>query len=225
MNNPAQPILSTRQLLISFTLAMTVGIAITFFVILPAELGQDPIGVGAMIGLDRLAEIKTDAPVQSTVVITETGGENFYVAIDPKKTTPAVDEYGQSLPALDGANLRVHDVMYNSETVEILLDTDAQVKYKVVMDKGEVLLYRWEANGDVYYDFHAHQVEGNPDFWTRYSEDEGKADQGSIVTPYQGQHGWFWLNIASKPITVKLKVTGYFDELVEIDLAAENPAD
>ena len=89
------------------------------------------------------------------------------------------------------------------------------------MDQGEVLLYEWIADGEVYYDFHAHEAKGNPDFWTRYSEGEGTADQGSIVAPYQGQHGWFWMNIEERPITIKLTIAGYYDELTEIDMQAE----
>jgi len=39
------------------------------------------------------------------------------------------------------------------------------------------------------------------------------------MAAYTGQHGWFWLNIADGPTTVTLEVSGFYDEIVEIDLS------
>ena len=83
------------------------------------------------------------------------------------------------------------------------------------------MLYHWEANGDVYYDFHAHQEAGDPDFFTRYVAGEGQQDKGSIVALYQGQHGWYWLNISDGPVKISLAVAGYYSKLIKIDLEAE----
>ena len=41
---------------------------------------------------------------------------------------------------------------------------------------------------------------------------------GSLVAPFDGQHGWYFLNLAQGPITIDLTVTGYFDRLVDLRL-------
>ena len=217
MKKPSQPVLSTGRLILSLFVAMIAGVGLTIFIILPAEKGIDPTGFGAATGLDELSKQSEDIPTlqEASVVL---NSDALYVAIDPETTKPKVDEFGDALPALDGANLRAHNTVFKSETIEIQIDTDAQVEYKAIMDRGEVLLYAWQADGELYYDFHAHQAEANQDFFTRYAEGEGNSDQGSIVAPYQGQHGWFWLNIEGRPITLKLTVAGYYDEIKKIDL-------
>jgi hypothetical protein len=220
MEKSSRPTLSARQLAASVLLALIGGVALTILVVLPAESGKDPSGFGALTGLDQLSN--TPANDSEAPDSFESTGENeFYVAIDPANISPYVDDFGDSQPALDGANIRTHDTPFKSETIEIPIDADGRIEYKALMDQGEVLLYEWTADGEVYYDFHAHEANGNPDFWTRYSEGEGTGDHGSIVAPYQGQHGWFWLNIEERPITVRLTIAGYYDELIEIDMQAE----
>ena len=36
---------------------------------------------------------------------------------------------------------------------------------------------------------------------------------GSLVAPFAGEHGWYWLNISEKPVTIKLTFTGYHNEV------------
>ena len=36
-----------------------------------------------------------------------------------------------------------------------------------------------------------------------------------VVAPFSGEHGWYWLNISEKPVTIKLTVTGYYDKMVD----------
>lgn len=212
--------LTTGQLIIGLILALIVGVAITVFVILPAETGQDPTGFGETTGLDQLSgseeavSVETEQPAAPVL-----DADTLYIAIDPETVVPEMDEFGVSKPAVSGANLLTYPSPYKTETLEIKLELDARVEYKAILDEGVLLLYSWEADGEVYYDFHAHQAEGNPDFWTRYAEGESTSDNGSIVAPYQGQHGWFWLNLADGPTTIKLTVAGYYDEIIEIDMS------
>ena len=194
---------------------MIVGVGLTMFVILPAERNID--SESSAVEIVPIQKESVSLSVQGSVV---PNPEALYIAIDPETTVAKVDEFGESLPVVVGTNLRTHDTAYKTETINIQIDTDGQVEYKAIMDTGEVLLYSWEADAELYYDFHAHQENGNPQFWTRYSEGEGTKDQGSIVAAYQGEHGWYWLNIAGKAVTVKLSVAGYYDRIKEIELKA-----
>jgi hypothetical protein len=31
------------------------------------------------------------------------------------------------------------------------------------------------------------------------------------VAPVEGIHGWFWLNLTGEPLTVTLKISGFYD--------------
>ena len=223
MNDSSQTVLSTRQLIVALILSMIVGVGLTIFFILPAETGYDPSGVGELSGLDRLSQSKEERGEAVEVDVPLASADNtLYVSLEPATIKPVVNEFGESQPAMEGTNLRVHSDAYKTEIVEVEIGVDGKVEYKAIMDAGEVLLYSWESDGELYYDFHAHQLEGNPDFWTRYSEGEAKRDQGSIVAPYSGQHGWYWLNLESRPVSVKLRVAGYYEKIIEVELNAEN---
>ena len=55
------------------------------------------------------------------------------------------------------------------------------------------------------------------EFLDRVLEGEGDARKGAILAAYDGQHGWFWLNIADGPATVTLNVAGFYSEIIKID--------
>ena len=219
----SQPNLSNKQLLIGLIVAALLGVGLTILVILPAEQGRDPSGFGALSGVDQLSvqeaplvEVETSVPLEPDAT-----DSPLYIRIDPASSEAIVNEFGEPQPFVDGANIRRHEQAYKAELIEINMAADEQVEYKALMKEGEVLLYSWKADGEMYFDFHAHQDTGDPNFFTRYAEGEGTADQGSIVAPYSGQHGWYWLNIAGKPVTITLRVSGYYDEVIEINLKAE----
>ena len=99
------------------------------------------------------------------------------------------------------------------------LELDGVIEYKAVMQQGDVINFSWETDGgEVYYDFHAHDEAFGEEFFSRYEEGEGTSQSGSVMAAYDGQHGWFWLNLEGEPTTITLDVSGFFDEVVEIDL-------
>ena len=52
-------------------------------------------------------------------------------------------------------------------------------------------------------------------FWVRYEEADGiNGRNGSLVAPFKGEHGWYWVNASEKPVTITLTVTGYHDKLI-----------
>ena len=56
-------------------------------------------------------------------------------------------------------------------------------------------------------------VEG---FFVRYEEhQEGSGNQGSLVAPFAGEHGWYWLNYNEYPVVVTLTVEGWFDDMID----------
>ena len=85
------------------------------------------------------------------------------------------------------------------------------------MTEGKMILFEWQVNrGDIYSDYHGHDPELGSEFWVRYREQmEGSNGEGSLVAPFGGEHGWYWVNYNEYPVVVTLTVTGYFDGLVD----------
>lgn len=59
-----QATLSSKQLLISTAIALLIALVLLFVVILPAEYGKDPTGLGRLIGLQSMGEAKITAQAQ-----------------------------------------------------------------------------------------------------------------------------------------------------------------
>jgi hypothetical protein len=142
----------------------------------------------------------------------------LYSAIDTSNMKPQYNQQGEPLPVIDGINLRDHNESYKTKTIETTLLPRQQIEYMAIMDQGEVLLFSWEIDGKSYFDFHAHQENVNPDIWIRYEEGARLNSNGSIIAPYSGEHGWYWVNLDTRPIKLKLTVSGYYKEMIRIDL-------
>lgn len=178
------------------------------------------LGIGALVGMSLVDDAPVEGPVvDAPVAVASTGGAPVFRFLGPDDVTVGLDDFGQPLPSAVGENFVARDRVPKSETITVSLGLDAATEYKALMQQGDTIAFRWKTDGDeVYYDFHAHDEAFGPDFFTRYDEGEGTERSGSIMAPYSGQHGWFWLNLGDTPTTITLEVSGFYDEIIEIDL-------
>ncbi len=217
MNEPgkqdAQSTPSQGNLLKGALLALVAAAVVTVLFVLPAEFGVDPTGIGAKLGLLDLAE--TAESVQSSA---STGGntivEGTWLAIPE-----AFDFYEPDI--VGDPYSRTQAGKFRSDTITIELDVGEQTEYKAIMQRGNAFVYHWKLEqGIVYTDFHADPGEnaaGYPDqYYVRYAESETGENSGSLVAPFSGNHGWYWLNIEEEPITITLEVHGYYDRVEEL---------
>ena len=179
------------------------------------------IGLGSLIGVSFVG---SDGPVPAEDAApnrpaASTGGAPQVRYIAPGDIAIETDEFGQTFPAATGENFVARNRNWKSESMTIDLPLDGAIEYKAIMRQGDTLVFDWSTDsGEVYYDFHAHDKAFGDEFFTRYDEGEGNARTGAILAAYDGQHGWFWLNIADGPTTVTLIVAGFYDEIIKIDL-------
>ena len=156
------------------------------------------------------------------VAVTDAGSAPVLRYLEPDGVTVEVDEFGQAEPYLNGDNWITGRGELTTETIVVELELDAAIEYKALMQQGDSLSYSWKTDGgEVYTDFHGHDETFGPDFFTRYTETEGTSHSGSIIAGYSGQHGWYWLNLSDGPMTITLEVSGFYDDIVEIDLYGE----
>jgi hypothetical protein len=193
---PAPELPSARRLLRSTAIAAVVATAILFTIVLPAEYGIDPTGVGKMLGLKEMGDIKMalameeadhraqDASAKSAAPTTE-------VAAPPAAT-----------PAATG----------KSDVTELTLLPSEGKEIKLVMTKDARVNYSWSTNrGAVNYDTHA---DAPTIKYHGYSKGTGaKADSGVLVAAFDGHHGWFWRNRSPDTVVVTLRTNGDYQEL------------
>jgi hypothetical protein len=127
------------------------------------------------------------------------------------------------LPLPNPAVSQLEAVAPKTETLRIRLGFDEKTEIKAQMQKAKAIVYSWKVEGGgVYVDFHGHDPSKGDAYWVRYEEagqETGVTGRsGSLVAPFAGEHGWFWLNTSEQPITIELTVTGYYDKLINYGL-------
>lgn len=187
---PTMP--TSGGLLKRLALAAVVGALIVVCVVMPAEYRKDPTGFGRLTGLLELT---------TPIVAAATEPD---LTIDPASLAPAPK------PA-DASISRLFESPYKIDTVQIPLGPDGELEYKAVMKAGQSMVYSWSVNkGSVYYDFHGEPAD--PTKSQRYLEvQETKSAAGAFTAPFDGKHGWFWLNLTSDNIVVTLKLSGFYE--------------
>lgn len=189
----------------SVALALAGAIAILVIFVLPAEYGVDPTGVGGVLGLTAI-----DRPTRTLQIEDVTGGNERYREIE-------VPNAGEPIALPNPAVFQGKSAPPRSASKTIQLPPGKATEIKVVLDAGQVALYAWHATGgDVYTDFHGHESDAADNVFVRYEEQQsGRAGNGSLVAPFTGEHGWYWLNVSDGQVEVILNVSGYYSELVD----------
>jgi hypothetical protein len=206
-NSPFQAqVPSASRLVKSVLAALVIAALVLVIVVLPAEYAIDPTGIGSRLGLTQMSQAGSDA-----IEIKDTLGGNENVG------QVQVADVGEPLPLPNPAVFQGAKVAPKSETLTITLPVGGETEVKAVLGTNKVVLYSWKVDkGLVYVDFHGHSPDWtNKQAFVRYLEakDGIAEDSGSLVAPFAGEHGWYWVNIGDDPVTITLQVSGYYDEM------------
>lgn len=205
-------------------LRATAGAAVAAAVILilfwlPAEYGIDPTGVGRVLGLTTMGEIKQQlyaeaeaddaaptppADVDPAVLQRLDAIETQLAAIAAALDAGPAPASGASSDAAAAAPTWRDEVSYT-------LAPGEGVEVKLLMQAGAVARFQWTANGAVLnYDTHGHGS------GQRVTYERGRAvaeQEAELVAAFSGQHGWFWRNRTAAPVTLTLRTAGDYAEL------------
>ena len=169
--------------------AMAGASAIVILFVLPAEFRIDPTGFGRATGIIALAGPKVRAAGEAGI------GDGGTVA-----------RYSQSA--------------FHNDVIEIPLRSwGGELEYKVRMKAGESLVYSWIAESlpdpDLfYYDFHGESRDiagGQQPVVEEYRQRTGDRDAGVLIPSLSGVHGWFFQNSSERPVTVRLRLSGFYE--------------
>jgi hypothetical protein len=198
---------SGKRIALSVAVALVVAALVLVVAVLPAEYGIDPTGIGRALGLDEL-----NAPATRTIEVRDVIGGNERVR---EVEIPAFNE---PVPLPNPAVHQAEERPIQTRTMTLTLQPDQETEIKTVLRASKVITYTWKTDGGlVYCDLHGHGPTAGQDFFVRYREDQEGATEatGSLVAPFDGEHGWYWLNISEVPVTITLTVTGFYDDIVD----------
>jgi hypothetical protein len=210
IEKPQVPSPSLAKILLATVAALAVSAVLLVTAILPAEYGIDPLGTGKGLGLMDLAN--------------SAGAE---AAPIPEATiSPRLGPTGTSKFGLPGANRMgvfiAQPKRYKIDSREIILDPGEGMEIKYNMKKGAGLIYSWNAEKPLLFEFHGDPDKKPPDASRDYFEsyaidDSAGKDQshGTFVAPNSGIHGWFWQNTSAEQVTLKLVSAGFYDWIME----------
>lgn len=201
--NITQPLPSLHKLIKATGLALIVAGVILITIVLPAEFGIDPTGIGKALGLTALND--NSRQIQPVTLAIE---EAVFI---PSNTT-AVEPVEQ---ILTGTVVK-SKAPFRSDEMTITLEEDEGSEIKALMKKGEQFVFTWTTDGGkVNFDMHGEQPNAGEAF-TSYWKDKNQTNaNGTFVAPFDGTHGWYWRNRGDKPVTIKVKVSGFYNKLYQ----------
>ena len=215
-NNPkpsVEELPTSAQLLRSTGIAIAAAAVILVTVVMPAEYNLDPTGIGGVLGLTEMGEIKAQ-------LAEEAAADRLLLeqqAIEPQSAlSPGVLDtvFGLFVGAAYAQEAPVVAPVWTDE-ITFALDPGQGIEIKLVMEQGAVAQYDWAVTGGaVNYDTHG-DGGGNA-----ISYEKGRAvaaDAGDLTAAFTGNHGWFWRNRGDAPVSVTLRVAGAYTEVKRFD--------
>ena len=229
---------ATPRGLIRATLgSMAAALAILVLFWLPSEYGVDPTGLGRVMGLTQMGEIKqqlyAEAADEDAVLAAQAAAERVSAdpallarldalesqlaaiaaalgAASPQTSAPEALT-PPAAPAIARPTLEQAAPAWRDEVSYTLAPTQG-IEIKLVMSEGARAEFEWTANGAVL-NFDTHGDGGGQS--VTYEQGRGVPDQsGELVAAFDGNHGWFWRNRTDAPVTFTLRTRGEYDRMI-----------
>jgi hypothetical protein len=203
---------TSGQLVRSTLIAAGVATALLVTVVLPAEYGIDPTGAGRILGLTEMGEIKTQLHDEAEADrAKDQAGQTPTAPATPAGPEQRSGLFGSILAQLVIGPAAAQTAPAKSEEFSISLNAGEGGEVKMDMKKGARATYSWKVEGGtVNHDTHGDGAGGEVSYKKGRSV---TGDEGTITAAFDGNHGWFWRNRGSAPVTVKVTASGDFGSL------------
>lgn len=198
---------STKKLIKSTIIAAVAAAILLVTIVMPAEYGIDPTGVGKIIGLQKMGEIKVSLAEEANQdnVADAVESSKAVVAIEPEKEVKPVEQYPAS-----------NSVVRNDEVTLSLAPNEA-AEIKVDLKKGQKVHYEWLSTGKINFDNHGDSKEHNIRYHPYSKGVSTASDKGVIEAAFDGSHGWFWRNRGKETVTLTLTINGEYSDIKRVD--------
>lgn len=208
MSTPPLAPPSGARLVKATAVAAAVAAVLLITIVLPAEYGVDPTGVGGALGLNVLAEAdeSTPAAVAPQPAAPSTNTDRADTALEARAVAAFGRDPGQAFDA-GAVSERAGTLREHEFIVELQPGKGAEVKARLAA--GEGLVYAWSATGDVALDMHGEAPDANGTWTTYAAAPSQRAASGTFIAPFDGAHGWYWKNEGDVPVSVTIKTIGF----------------
>ena len=183
-------------------------------VVWPSEYGIDPTGVGGLLGLTEMGEIKSQLSEEA-----EADRLMMESQVEPQSSLhPGLLDviFGAIVGTAHAqeATAPTEAPVWKDE-ITFALEPGQGIEIKLVMEEGAVAPFEWKVEGgEVNFDLHG-DGSGN-----EISYEKGRAvpeAAGELTAAFTGNHGWFWRNRGDAPVSVTLRVAGAYSEIKRFD--------
>lgn len=207
---------SSSKLLRSTLLAAVSAIVILVAIVLPAEYGLDPTGVGRVLRMTEMGEIKQQlaAEAAADASAAPAGSSASTVAAAPANAGAAVSATPRAPDATPktAATPAAQPTWRDELTFTLTPGEGKEIKLR--MAEGEKAEFQWTVDGgSVNYDTHG---DGGG---RSISYEKGRsvpADDGALVAAFTGNHGWYWRNRGSSDVKVVLRTRGQYTDIKQV---------
>jgi len=200
---------SSRQLLRSTIIAFIIAVVLLVTVVLPSEYAIDPTGIGRVLGLTEMGEIKGQLAEEAAADAARDAAGATVIAPSGAATAPAATAQANPAPATPETQ-----AWRDQTQVELAPGQGAEVK--LAMTAGQKASFSWTVQGGVV-NFDAHGDGGASGESTSYEKGRGAAsDEGVLEAAFNGSHGWFWRNRGDTPVTITLRTAGEYAQVKRV---------
>ncbi len=111
--------------------------------------------------------------------------------------------------------LAAREEQFTSDRISFTLEPFESLEYKYVLVEGAGLVFSWQADAPVEFDFHGEADGAEEGFAESFDAGSSARKSGTYVAPFDGEQGWFWENRGARAVTLTLETSGFIDEAVE----------
>lgn len=200
------------QLWRSTAIAAGAAALILVTVVWPSEYGIDPTGIGGIIGLAEMGEIKSQLAEEAEADRLMMEGQ-----VEPQSSWQPglLDVIFGAIVGTAHAQDAPAEVSVWTDEITFALEPGQGIEIKLVMEEGAVAPFEWAVEGgEVNFDLHG-DGSGN-----EISYEKGRAvaqAAGKLTAAFTGNHGWFWRNRGDATVSVTLRVAGAYSEIKRFD--------
>jgi hypothetical protein len=206
---------TSRQLLRSTILAAISALVLLVAVVLPAEYGIDPTGVGRVLGMTKMGDIKqqlaaeaaADAATTAQATKSPATGSSGLAAANAAE--PAAKAAVVAVPKEPGQAVASKIEWRDEMSVTLTPGEGTEIKMKLV--EGAKAQYSWVVEGGtVNFDTHGDA----PGKSISYENGRGvPSDEGVLEAAFTGNHGWYWRNRGKANVKLILRTRGEYTDI------------
>lgn len=204
---------SSRQLVRSTILAAVSALVLLVAVVLPAEYGIDPTGIGRVLRMTEMGNIKQQLAAEAAADAAAPAARSPETATPGMVTANAAQPPAKAAAVaapLEPAQVAAPKIEWRDE-MPVTLTPGEGTEIKLKMVQGAKAQYSWIVEGGAAnFDTHGDA----PGKSISYEKGRGvSSDEGVLEAAFTGNHGWYWRNRGKANIQLILRTRGDYTDI------------